>query len=158
MSQLKSVTKSILIGGAAGGIISLIPIINLLNLLFMFWMGFGGGLCVYLLFRENKSAKITAADALLSGAASGALGCVIFGAVSYIVFANIPPGKIERIIEIFQHFFPANGGGDITPEMQGNDLKTLFLIVTGLLLLFSVIMGALGGLTARGIFKGKENG
>jgi len=81
MTHLKSVGKSILIGGAAAGIISLIPIINLLNLLFMMWMAFGGGLCLYLLLQENEKSKINVSDAMVCGAASGALGGIISRAI-----------------------------------------------------------------------------
>ena len=159
MTHLKSVGKSILIGGAAAGIISLIPIINLLNLLFMMWMAFGGGLCVYLLRQENEKSKLKVSDAMVCGAVSGALGLIIFGGISTIALSHISPGKIERIMELLRFFSPANeGDSDITLIMQGDGLRTLFLTVMGVLLFISVISGALGGIISRSILKGKDNG
>ena len=155
--HLKSVGKSILIGGAGAGIISLIPVINFLNLFVMMWMGFGGGLCVYMIGRENEGAGLKVSEALLFGAAAGALGCVIFGGVSYIVLSIIPPEKIERIIQLLQHFLSVSEeNGDMDLLMGGDRFQVLYLTVMGLLLLISLISGALGGIISKRLFKSSK--
>ena len=152
MTHLKSPGKSILIGGAAAGVISLIPIINLLNLLLMMWMAFGGGLCVYILLQENKEINVSVSDALASGALSGVLGCVIFASVSFLLVSNISPEKMERIMEIIQLLSPSTEE-DFTELFQGGELIRLFFVVMGIALIFSVIAGALGGVVSRSMFK-----
>jgi hypothetical protein len=155
MTRLKSLYKSILLGGAAAGIISLIPVINLLNLLLMMWMAFGGGLCVYVLLQENR--RITASDALLSGALSGALGCGLFGSVTYLAVTNISPEKFERILAILRLFSSTSSAErEIADLMQGNELNALVLTILGAAFLLSLLAGALGGLVSRMIFKNKD--
>jgi hypothetical protein len=154
MTHLKSIGKSILTGGAAAGVISLIPIVNFLNLLFMMWMAFGGGLCVYMLLKANRSSEIhvSAVDALVSGALSGVLGWVIFGSVSFLLVSHISPEKMEQIITILEMFSPS-AGENVGELLQGNELIRLFFLVMAIALIFSVISGSLGGVISRLVFK-----
>jgi len=152
MTHLRSVGKSILVGGAAAGVISLIPIVNLLNLVLMMWMAVGGGLCVYLLLRENKGIDVSVPDALACGALSGVLGCLIFASVSFLLVSNISPEKMERIMEIIQLFFPSTAD-DFTEWFRGGELIRFFFVVMGMALVFSVMAGALGGVISRRMFR-----
>ena len=43
-NQVKGLGKSILLGGAAAGILSIFPVVNLLNLFFMLWIVLGSAL------------------------------------------------------------------------------------------------------------------
>lgn len=154
---LKSMWKSILIGGTAAGILSLIPIINLLNLFFMLWMALGGAVTVYLLIQANKPARqIKAGDALLSGALSGVWGCILFGIFAYTTLSRIPPEKIERVASLARNFFP-DMEEEIASLFQPDTLRTLALIVMALAMLFSIISGAVGGIISRSIFKNRED-
>ena len=153
MTHLKSTGKSILIGGAAGGVISLIPIVNLLNLLLMMWMAFGGGLCVYMLLKENRGIRVSVVDALVPGALSGVLGWGIFAAVSFLLVSHISPEKMEKAAAILKILSPS-AGEDAGELLQGNELIKLFFLVMSGALIFSVISGSLGGLISRLIFKG----
>lgn len=149
---MKSLSKSIVLGGAAAGIISLIPIVNLLNLLLMMWMAFGGGLCVYVLLQENQ--RISPSGALLSGALSGALGCGLFGSVTYLAITNISPEKFERILALLRLFSSTSSTEqEIADLLQGNELKALVLTILAVAFLLSLAAGALGGLVSRMIFK-----
>jgi hypothetical protein len=155
MNHLKSVGKSILVGGAAAGVISLIPVINLLNLVLMMWMAFGGGLCVYLLLRENKGIDVSVSDALASGALSGVLGWAIFASVSFLLVSNISPEKMGRIMEIIRLFLPSTAE-DFSGLFRGGELIRLFFVVMGTASIFSVIAGALGGIISRSLFSKKR--
>ncbi len=153
-NQLKSMGRSIIIGGTAAGILSLIPIINLLNLFFMMWMALGGGITAYLLIKANKDIKT--ADALLAGSLSGVWGCVLFGTFAYITLTHIPLERIERAAALVQSFFP-NIGEDAASILQPDNLKGLFFIIIALAMLFSLISGAVGSIISRSIFRRKED-
>lgn len=154
--ESKAQWKSILIGGTAAGIISIIPIINLLNLFLMMWMAFGGGLTVYLLTRENKNKEIKPSEALLIGALSGVWGCIIFGVFVYFAISRLSPEKFAKAASLLRTFFP-----DIEEEfvslLQGSNLKILFLIIFAVMMIFSIIAGALGGVISKSISYKEEN-
>jgi hypothetical protein len=153
MNKLKSVEKSILVGGAAAGVVSLLPVINLLNLVFMMWMAVGGGICVYLLLGYNKQIKIS--EAAVTGALSGVLGCLIFGTVTYIGISFISPAKLDRIGRIVR-LFSSSGEEEISRLFEGNEWKIIFLAIIGTAFVLSIISGALGGIVARAVFSEKK--
>lgn len=154
VNQLNGLWKSILVGGAAGGLASLVPIVNLLNLFFMMWPAVGGAITVFLLCRHNDELK--PADALITGSLSGALAGLIFGVFVFAAVSNISMEKIEKVISLGQAFFPG-----IREEMesilQEDRLKALSMIVITFMMLLSVIVGALGGIVSRSLFNKKEN-
>lgn len=142
-------------GGAAAGVISLIPVINLLNLLLMMWMAAGGILCAYLLLRENKSIEVS--DAMVAGALSGAVGCALFGAVTYAFIANISPAKMERILALVNLVYssPAEDA-QLMEWIQSGQIKGMFLFVIAVAFVFSLGSGALGGALGRRLFLEKK--
>ena len=148
MKNLKSVTKSILLGGGFSGIISLIPVINLFNIFFMFWMGIGGVITLYLLKKENPGLK--SLDAFLFGALSGLTGGLIFTIFSLTTVLNISEEKIDRIINLAEKFSIILKE-DVSAFIQQTNLKMLFLSVIALAFLFSIIAGAAGSLIAKAV-------
>lgn len=154
MTELKGRGKSILIGGLAAGLISIIPIINLLNLLFMMWMGFGGGLSVYLLSRDNRN--IRTSDALLTGSLSGLLGSLILGLTTFIVIVNISPEKIEKLLSLAERLL-GNIEGDILLFFQEGNFKIMLLILISVLALLSIISGAIGGIISKYLFRNENH-
>jgi|GEM_PF-741056 len=153
--RLKSVYKSILIGGAAAGFISLIPLINIFNLIFMIWMAVGGGVGVYLLLKDNDRIKIS--DSLWVGLSCGVLGWAIFAVFSFLLLSTISVEKIERVMKLVEIVFPsAENEETISEIVEPSQLKSLFLLVLGIAMLFSIFSGALGGLLSRYWFQGKR--
>ncbi len=151
-SKLDSAGKSILIGGSAAGIVSLVPVINLLNLLMMMWMAAGGILCAYLLLQANENIGIS--DALVTGALSGAVGCALFGSVSYALIANISADKVERMLTLVNVFSSSHTDDSQLIELvQSGQLKAIFLVIIAVMFVFSLIAGALGGAAGRSMFK-----
>lgn len=138
-------------GGAAAGVVSLIPVINLLNLILMMWMAAGGILCVWLLSKENES--ISVSDAMVTGALSGAVGCALFGVVTYAFIANISPDKMERILALVNliHSSPAEDA-QLLEWIQSGQIKGMFLFVIAVAFVFSLGSGALGGAIGRRLF------
>lgn len=155
-SSTHAVWKNIFIGGTAAGVISLIPIINIVNLFFMAWMGIGGCLTVYLLKRENKSHEIKTGEALLTGALSGVWGCTIMGFFLYIALSRITPERFTRAASLLRAFFP-DIQEEIASLLQGSRLQVLFLFVFAVMMVLSIVSGAIGGLIAKNIsYKEKD--
>jgi len=155
MSHLKSTVKSILLGGTAAGLISLVPIVNLLNLLLMMWMGFGGALCFYTLSHENPQTPIPPKQALLFGGTAGALGSLIFSLASYLFLSFVSLKNIEKVITLFDKFWPGTEE-EFLYLMEGNNLINTFLLVMVILLIISVLSGALGAIVTRTLMKEKN--
>ncbi len=155
-SAAHSPWKSIFIGGTAAGVVSLLPFINILNLFFMMWMGVGGCLAVYLLKRDSKSHEIKTGEALLTGALSGVCGCTILGVFLFIAVSRVSPDRFAKAASLLRVFYP-----DIQEEvaslLQGGRLKVLFLLVFAVMMVFSIISGAVGGLIAKSISPREEN-
>lgn len=155
MKELKSVKKSILLGGALSGILSLIPVVNLFNIFFMFWMGVGGAVTVYVLKKENDGLKNL--DASLTGAASGLTGGAIFAFFSLVTVLNISEAKTDRIISLAEKISTILKE-DVSSLIQEMNLRMFFLLVIALALLFSIITGAVGGLISGAVlFRNGKN-
>jgi len=155
-NEMKIIWKNILIGGTAAGIVSIIPVINLLNLFLMLWMACGGALAVYLSMRENKYQKPKTSEALLTGALSGAWGCMILGVFVYIALSRISPEKFAKAASLLQAFFP-NIEEEFANLFQGNNLQALFLLVFALLMGLSIISGAVGGVISKSMSNKEED-
>jgi hypothetical protein len=151
-----TVWKSIFIGGTAAGVISLIPIINILNLFFMAWMGAGGCLTVYLLKRESKSHEIKTGEALLTGALSGVWGCTIMGVFLFIAVSRITPERVARAASLLRAFFP-DIQEEVASMLQGSRLQVVFLLVFAVMMVLSIVSGAVGGLIAKNISYKEED-
>lgn len=145
-TETHSTWKSILIGGTAAGVLSLIPFINLLNLFFMLWMGVGGAITVYLLQREYKQVKNP--EALLTGALSGVWGCTVFGVFIYFAISRIPPERFVKAASMLRAFIP-EVEEELTMMLQGDNLQVFTLIIIAVLMVFSIISGAVGGILSK---------
>lgn len=149
MRELNGVGKGIFLGGAFCGIISLIPFINLFNIFFMFWMGVGGFLGVYLLKKENRTMKTS--DAALIGALSGITGGLIFALATTLAVFNISEEKIERIMGMAEKISSLLNQ-ELTSWLDNIDLRSAFLGIIMISLFFSVVSGTIGGLISKIIF------
>lgn len=149
--KLNSAGKSILTGGSAAGLVSLVPVINLLNLLMMIWMAAGAVLCIWLLLKDNESIGVS--DAAVSGALSGAVGCALFGAVTYTFVANISPEKLERILALVSILSSSpSEDAQLIEWARSGQLQVMYLFVIAAAFVFSLVSGALGGVVGRRIF------
>jgi len=154
-SKLNSAGKSILTGGAAAGVVSLIPVLNLLNLFLMMWMAAGGLLCAYLLLKAND--YIAPSDAMVTGALSGAVGCTLFGVVTYGFIANISAEKLERILALVNTFSSSSTeDAQLMEWVRNGQLQGMFLFVMAVAFVFSLLSGALGGAVGRRLFLKKN--
>jgi len=152
MKRVNSQAKSILLGGIAAGIISMIPVINFLNIFFMMWMAAGGAISVYILMKVNK--KIKTSDAILTGALSGVTGGIIFGFFAILFLSKISPEKIERMASLLK-IFSTSFEEEFNTFLQSSNFKFVLIMVIAILILFSIISGIIGGLITRSILSQK---
>ena len=142
----KHFVRSVLIGGFACGLVSLIPIVNFLNLLLMLWMGVGGFIAVHLLKKDNP--ELGTGNAALAGGLSGLLGGIIFSTASAWLASGISAERVEKIISLISILFP--GSGEETEEFFSEPrFGTLLFTVLAAAVAVSVLTGIIGGLIAK---------
>ena len=157
-SSLKSWGKSVLLGGSAAGILSIVPFVNLLNLFFMFWISAGAALTVYLLLRQNREIRLS--DSMISGAMSGLIAGIIFAALTLVSFLQINQEKFAELVEKARALYPG-----MDPEaasvLESGHFKIILIIIVSVFVILSIVAGSLAGLIARYVFlrsTGKSNG
>jgi hypothetical protein len=155
---LKSWGKSVLVGGSAAGILSILPFVNLLNLFFMFWIVAGATLTVHLLLRQNREIRIS--DSVISGAMSGLIAGIIFAALTLISFLQINQEKFAELVEKARTLYPG-----MDPEaaslLQSGHFKIILVIIVSVFVILSIAAGSIAGMIARFVFlrsTGKSNG
>jgi len=150
--SLQSWGKSVLLGGSAAGLLSIVPIVNLLNLFFMFWIAAGAALTVYLLIRQNHEIRVS--EALISGAMSGLVAGIIFAAITMISLMQIDPDKFSELVEKAKALYPSMDQ-DATALLQSGHFKIMLIIVVSVFVILSIVAGSLAGIIARLIFTRK---
>lgn len=157
-SSLKSWGKSVLLGGSAAGILSIVPFVNLLNLFFMFWIAAGASLTIYLLLRQNHEIRVS--DSMISGAMSGLIAGIIFATLTLISFLQINQEKFGELVEKARALYPG-----MDPEaaslLQSGHFKIILVIIVSVFVILSIVAGSLAGMIARYIFvrtPGKPSG
>jgi hypothetical protein len=111
-------TKTAVLGGVAGGVLSVIPLVSALNCCF-FLLVMGGaavGLSMYL--REHPGEKLSSGDAAVSGAISGVVAGVIVSVVGSAigaVMAVAMPGSLHQLPSTIRPLVDAMhaGGGTV---------------------------------------------
>lgn len=146
---IRGLGKSIFFGGAAAGILSIFPIVNLLNLFFMLWIVLGSALTVYLLSKENQ--QLGKGDALLAGALSGLLGSGLFAVISLVTLFRFTQEKLEALLEKAKALAPLLDA-DMTRTLQSGQFKVIMLLSIGLFVFLAIAAGAAAGLIARRFF------
>jgi hypothetical protein len=133
--------KTALIGGAVGGVVASIPVLNLLTCCFCLPNLLGVFLGLSLYFRENPEERIPTSDAAISGAMSGLL-CGVLAAVLGLII-NVVLGSL--MATLFNH---------VPPELRRAMAQSAAGGVFGIFI-YPLIYGgwgALGGFLAMELF------
>ncbi len=138
--------KSIFLGGAASGILSIFPLLNLLNLFFMLWIVLGSVLTIFLLSKENR--QLGKGDALLAGALSGLVGSGLFALVSILTIFGITQEKLEALLEKARAIAPLLDA-NMTQTLQSGQFRAIMLLSIALFVFVAIAAGAIAGLIAR---------
>jgi hypothetical protein len=149
--QKPSLLTPALIGGAAAGVLSGIPVFQCLCCL---WIIGGAVLASYLLVKDS-SIPLTPGDGALVGAFTGIFAAAASTLVS-IPFTRVQIAFLKKFFERFQEYIPAANrpeGFDrfLNIEVRGFSLPAFFLNLMILSAIFAVL-GALGGIIGMSLF------
>jgi len=144
--ELQGWGRSIFIGGALAGVLSLLPIINLINLFFLLLMQIGGGITVFLLNRRNG--RVRFGESLLAGALSGLIGGLTFSLFAVWTVLRLTPEKIEMLSDRMR-MFSSLVDPQMLEIMQTSQFKVTALIFLAIFTLLSILAGAFAGVIVR---------
>jgi phosphotransferase system glucose/maltose/N-acetylglucosamine-specific IIC component len=131
-----------LIGGAIGGVLSGIPILNFLNCCFCALNMAGAGMGVGMFLKANPNERVSAGEAAGSGAISGALSGLIAGVLGLIM--NVVLRSV--LIEFYKSVLP--------PDMRRQLVASMGMGVAQIPINIALYagFGALGGFLAMQFF------
>ena len=152
---LAGLGRSVFLGGAASGILSIFPGLNLLNLFFMTWIVLGAALTIHLLYRTNS--LLRRGDALLAGALSGLIGGGIFAFLGFISIIGLTQEKLERMIDSARALAPYLAN-EQAAAMAAGPFKAMMALAISMFLLLAIAAGALAGLAARRLLRPASGG
>ena len=147
-----------LLAGAAIGVLSALPVVNIVNFCCCAWVVFGGAIAVYLM-QQNHPAPVTAGDGAIVGLSAGAFGAVIGSIIAIPVSLAMGPFQAQMFERVLQ------SAQDMPPEvrsifeqmqtgmMSGAAIGVGFVISLLFSLCFYSIFGLLGGLLGAVMFK-----
>ncbi|HEY6212501.1 MAG TPA: hypothetical protein VIW45_09460 [Vicinamibacterales bacterium] len=148
-----SYTRPALIGGAALGVLSGLPIVSAVNTCCCLWVLSGGVLAAYLL-QQDHDAPITLGDGALVGLLAGLFGALVMLVVSIPVTLLMEPFQRQFIAGILERF------ENIPPELRDRLMSGGFtaLRIFGqfvISLVAGAIFATLGGVIGAAIFQKK---
>lgn len=147
---LAGLGRSVLLGGAAAGLLSIFPVLNLLNLFFMLWIVLGAGLTVHLLYRANPFLR--PGDALLAGALSGLVAGGMFSLLGLLTLAGMTEEKFERALDAARAAAPFLADGQAA-AFEAGPFKAVLALAMAVFLLLAIVAGGLAGLAARRLLR-----
>jgi hypothetical protein len=145
----RSVWITILIAGAAIGILGSLPVLNLFNCFLCLWVWLGGALAVYTYRRlqggqENPTVKQGAGLGALSGVAGALIGAIVFAIGSSLTIPIM--NKLAELLDMSDQLFGDLGSGSLLGS-------TLVWLVIDLVLYPA--FGAIGGAVAASLYQKK---
>lgn len=143
---MRDLNRSVLLGGALGGLLSVIPVVNLLNLFFMLWVLVGVGVTVNRLTRRNG--RLAAGDALLAGSLSGLVSGVVFAVAGLLMVLRLDPDRLAAALDRVRLLAPREAE-EIMHLVQSGRLRPLLLLSLGLFVLLAIVAGGLSALLWR---------
>jgi hypothetical protein len=149
-SRPSSLTPA-LIGGAAAGVLSGLPVFQCLCCL---WIIGGAVLAVSLWYRET-AAPVTPGDGARVGALAGVFAAVLSAAVS-LPFTRVQLAFIKKFFQRLQEYIPAASRPEsldrlLNMEVRGFSVEAFLFNLAVLALLFAAL-GALGGVIGASVF------
>lgn len=142
-----------LVGGAAAGVLSGIPVFNCLC---CFWV-IGGALLASYLLAKDSPVVLTAGDGAIVGIFTGIIAAVVDGIIS-IPFHALNSAFFRRIMEGIAEYTEEMPSGWETWLERGTFEASASMFMLGLLIsvvIFSVL-GALGGIIGVSLFRKKS--
>jgi hypothetical protein len=149
-STLRELGKSVLLGGALGGFLSIVPLVSLLNVFFMFWIVVGAGVSMNRLTRLNG--RLSPGDALLAGSLSGLVSGALPAMVGSFFILQLDTERLITALERVRLLAP-----DVAEQMmeliRGGRIRALLLLSLGAFVLMAIVVGGLSALVWRLIIR-----
>jgi hypothetical protein len=145
-----------LIAGAAAGVLSAVPFVNLVNCLCCFWI-LGAGVLAAALLSRDTGAALTAGDGAIVGALTGIFAAVV-SAVVRIPFRSIELSLASRWADFARSM---SKGGGLPAWLQNLTEQKAPLPTASWLFIFSLffsaviftVFGVLGGIIGISVFR-----
>lgn len=152
--------KAIAIGGAAAGVASQVPILNILNVLCCALIVGGAILAVYLAFRGEEATENPYGAGAGIGALSGVVAAVVGTIVSIpvtLIFGNVAAETLQELLENDAIQLEGAPRQMIESLAGSGDSIGALALITGLVfsLIVNSIFGALGGVLGAAFFRKK---
>jgi len=151
MSQQPDLWRPALISGAAFGIASAIPIVNLLNCLCCSLIISSGVLTAWMMVRGSTVA-VTYGQAALGGAITGAVAAVAFGLATLLVGTVSRRDFMEDMRDAAERTQQMTGE-DVAAVLEGIAAPVLLALVSCILVVMWAPFGIAGGVIGRAIFE-----
>jgi hypothetical protein len=145
--------KPALMGGAALGLLSGIPVVNFVNCFCCIWVLAGGGLASWQL-NKQRPGTLTYGDGALVGGLSGLIGAIVATAIGIPFMLLMTP---ERMVGMIERFVP-----NLPPQARQQLLEGFQLTVSGVLIqvLMNVVLfgvfALVGGILTVAILNRKK--
>jgi hypothetical protein len=151
--QKQGMLMPALIGGAAAGILSGIPLLNCLCCL---WIIVGAILASFLLSKSSPT-SLGPGDGALVGAFSGVVAAVVDSILS-IPFQELNTAFMRKVIERFEEYGQSMPSGWDTWFQRGEGPISTAWFFIGLLITAAIFsaLGALGGVIGMALFRKKS--
>ena len=140
---------SVLIAGAAIGILGNLPLLNLVNCILCIWVWIGGSVAV-LFYRRFQGGRAPTAQ---QGAGLGALSGLVGAAIGFLVFLVTGP-LLTSIFNSIASTLQAEGELPFQSGPPGGNVTAAFIFLAVDAVLYP-IFGALGGLITANLMKEK---
>ncbi|MEZ4307379.1 MAG: hypothetical protein R3F14_04950 [Polyangiaceae bacterium] len=137
--------KTSAIGGAIGGVLSSIPLLNILNCCFCLLAMAGAIIGLQMYLKENPQEQLSNGDAATSGAMSGAVSGLIAGVLGIVI--NLITGGANMAA---MRSLPPDVARNLGPMMAGGILAGIIMLFVGTI--FHVGFSALGGVLGMSLF------
>lgn len=152
--------KAIAIGGAAAGVASSVPILDLLNLFCCALIVGGAVLAVYLAFRDEEAVENPYGAGAGIGALSGVVAAVVGTIVAIpitLIFGNVAAETLQELLENDAIQLEGAPRQMIESLAGSGDSIGAIALLTGLVfgLIVNSIFGTLGGVLGAAFFRKK---
>jgi hypothetical protein len=142
-SKFSRLTKHVILGGVFGGVLSIIPGLNILNALFCILGMAGVVLALWMYLRANPQASVSVGESAGFGAMAGALAGLLSSTITMAFFGATMLGSILDNL-------PSDQSGALAIAGVGAATVGIFTVIV-LMLVFAAF-GALGGILGMQLF------
>jgi hypothetical protein len=141
--KFSRLTRHVILGGLIGGVLSIIPGLNILNSLFCILGMAGVVLALWMYLRTNPQDSVSVGESAGFGAMAGALAGLLSGAVTMAFFGGT---MLDSILDNL----PSDQAGALAAAGVGTAAVGIFAVIVSMVVFAA--FGALGGILGMQLF------